>query len=115
MQPAYPAARTAAARIRDHFARRLGGPPPHAAEHVAALPATHAMETIIDAAFWASLRREEAYVPRISLAFVEPGTVKSPLNFERRLPLTPESLARLAPAVERPGVHLGVWVDEDQY
>jgi hypothetical protein len=28
------------------------------------------------------------------------------------LPLTPASLARLAPAVERPGIHLGVWRDE---
>jgi hypothetical protein len=28
---------------------------------------------------------------------------------ERPLPLTPEELTRLAPAVERPGIHLGVW------
>jgi hypothetical protein len=28
---------------------------------------------------------------------------------ERRLPLTPANLTKLAPAVERPGIHLGVW------
>ncbi|HEY9282029.1 MAG TPA: hypothetical protein VIP46_01115, partial [Pyrinomonadaceae bacterium] len=31
--------------------------------------------------------------------------------FERRLPLDAASLAKLAPAVERPGIHLGVWYE----
>ncbi len=31
--------------------------------------------------------------------------------FERPLPLSATALARLAPAVERPGIHLGVWRD----
>ena len=34
-----------------------------------------------------------------------------PLTFERPLRLDPVSLTRLAPAVERPGIHLGVWRD----
>ena len=34
--------------------------------------------------------------------------------FENRLPLTPAILTKLAPAVERPGIHLGVWHDQDQ-
>ena len=67
------------------------------------------MEAIIDAAFWASLRREEAYRPKISLAFLPPEDAQHPLVFERELSLTPAILARLAPAVERPGIHLGVW------
>jgi hypothetical protein len=33
------------------------------------------------------------------------------LTLERSLPLAPAPLARLAPAVERPGIHLGVWPD----
>jgi hypothetical protein len=70
---------------------------------------------MIEAAFWASLRREEGYVPRISLAFVAPDGLKWPLRFERRLPLAAQSLTRLSPAVERPGIHLGVWRDGEQF
>ena len=66
---------------------------------------------IIDAAFWASLRREEGYSPKISLAFLPPDRAGQSLMFEQPLPLTPAALARLAPAVERPGIHLGVWRD----
>jgi hypothetical protein len=66
---------------------------------------------MLDAAFWASLRREEGYAPRISLAFAPPELTGRPLHFQRRLPLLPPALARLAPAVERPGIHLGVWSD----
>ena len=41
-------------------------------EHLASVPDAETIEAIIDAAFWASLRREEGYVPRISLAFLSP-------------------------------------------
>jgi hypothetical protein len=114
-QPAYPAARTAAARIRAHFARHLAASLPEEGERAAAAPDTAAIEAIIDAAFWASLRREEGYMPRISLAFVAPETVEWPLMFERRLPLAAQPLTRLAPAVERPGIHLGVWRDGREF
>jgi hypothetical protein len=66
------------------------------------------MEAVINAAFWASLRREEGYMPRISLALVAPGSVPRPFTFERPFPLAAPALTRLAPAVERPGIHLGV-------
>lgn len=114
-QPGYPAARAAAARICDHFHRHLAMLQPLQAEKAAQVPDSTAIEAIIDAAFWASLRREEGYMPRISLAAVAPESVKWPLKFERRLPLAAQPLTRLAPAVERPGVHLGVWRDEDGY
>jgi hypothetical protein len=78
------------------------------------LPDTQTVEAIIDAAFWASLRREEGYTPRISLAYFPPTQAKHPLLFERLLPLTPGNLSRLAPAVERPGIHLGVWPFNEQ-
>jgi hypothetical protein len=64
---------------------------------------------MIDAAFWASLRREEGFTPQISLAFVPPDALVSPLRLEKPLPLAPQSLTRVSPAVERPGIHLGVW------
>src|ERR1022692_927550 len=111
---AYPAARAAAGRIQSHFARHLAAQSLQPRGEAAALPDTAAIEAIIEAAFWASLRREEGYMPRISLAFVAPETVEWPLKFERRLPLAAQPLTRLAPAVERPGIHLGVWRDGEE-
>lgn len=110
-EPTYPAARAIAARIEAHFARRLGAARERGEAELASLPDARAVEAMLSAAFWASLRREESYAPRISLAFVAPEQVARPLRFERRLRLLPGSLARLAPAVERPGIHLGVWRD----
>jgi hypothetical protein len=114
-QPSYPAARTAATRIAAHFARHLEAP---SARHGGLAPATPdiaAIEAIIEAAFWASLRREEGYMPRISLAFVSSENVDWSLKFERPLALAAQPLTRLAPAVERPGIHLGVSRDGDQF
>ena len=115
MQPTYPAARVAAPRIRDHFARHRSTLAPEQRGSSAPAPDTAAIEAITEAAFWASLRREEGYVPRISLAFVAPEMVTSPLKFERPLPLAAQPLTRLAPAVERPGIHLGVWRDGENF
>jgi hypothetical protein len=70
-------------------------------------PAT--IERIINAAFWASLRREEGREPTISLAYLPPEAAGTALLVERPLPLDPANLTKLAPAVERPGIHLGVW------
>src|SRR5581483_2829325 len=64
-------------------------------------------------AFWASLRKEEGFVPRITLAFLPPSATQTALFFERPLPLDPGVLTRVAPAVERPGIHLGVWRTPD--
>jgi len=69
------------------------------------------LEAIIDVAFWASLRREEGRPPRISLALLEPEAAGQPLLFGQRLRLTPQVLIKLAPAVEHPGIHLGVGFD----
>jgi len=104
-EPAYPAARLAAPRLEEHFRRRLEEAGRDAPELI---PDADAIEILIDAAFWASLRREEGYVPKISLAFLRPDQTVSPLIFERPLPLGPAQLARLAPAVERPGIHLAI-------
>jgi hypothetical protein len=111
--PAYPAARAVAATIKDYFDRRFAvaktKPQPLAPQ-----PDAAAVEAIINATFWASLRREESYSPKISLAFLPPEASSQPMTFERPLELTPAILARLAPAVERPGIHLGVWHDQAQ-
>jgi hypothetical protein len=105
--PAYPVARRVSELIYPRFMRGLAQrderpDSPHR-------PDIADIEAMIDAAFWASLRREEGYVPTISAAFLDPDGARDPLRFEQPLPFAPDALARLAPAVERPGVHLGVW------
>ena len=107
----YPAARSVAPRVHAHFARYLDVARQQGIMPVATLPGVDQIEMMIDVAFWSSLRREEGYVPRISLAFVAPDQAAYPLTFERSLALGATGLARLAPAVERSGIHLGVWPD----
>src|SRR5438034_7650433 len=105
----YAAARMAAPRVWAHFARHLETAREHGRQVDTPLPDPLEMEAVIDAAFWASLRREEGYVPKISLAVLPPERTEHPLRFERPLPLVPAALAKVAPAVERAGIHLGVW------
>ena len=100
-EPAYPVARAGAAAVAAFYAR-LGSAPPMPED-------PSAVAQLLDAAFWASLRREEGRSPRISLAMVSPADAGQPLTFERPLALLPDALTRLSPAVERPGIHLGVW------
>ena len=111
--PSYPAARSVAGMVLAHFARHLAALRQHAPGELVQRPDAEVIEAIIDAAFWASLRREEGYSPKISLAFLPPDRAGQSLMFEQPLPLTPAALARLAPAVERPGIHLGVWRDRE--
>jgi hypothetical protein len=110
--PGYTAARAIAPRVEAHFARLLARERASPLLRTASLPDVEAIEAIIDAAFWASLRREEGYVPKISLALLSPEQAVHPLIFERALALKPSALVRVAPAVERPGIHLGVWPEE---
>ena len=78
---AYPPATAVAGRLEQHFAQQDGVPAPDAG----------AIAAVIDAAFWASLRREEGYAARLSLALLAPEHVGAPLRFERPLPLSPEA------------------------
>lgn len=107
--PAYPAARAVAATVEAHFAHHLASARKRGQQDLAPQPDASVIEAIIDAAFWASLRREESYAPKISLALLPPEQAGQRLMLERRLPLAPDVLTRVAPAVERPGIHLGVW------
>lgn len=107
--PSYPASRVVAATMQEYFASHLAAASPQERQELAPAPDAATIEAIIDAAFWASLRQEEGYFPKISLALLPPEQAGQPLTFERPLPFTPVALARLAPAVERPGIHLGVW------
>jgi hypothetical protein len=95
--------------VQEHFARHIAAARQQEQENLAPQPDASTIEAIINAAFWASLRREESDFPKISFALIPPEVAGQPLTFERLLPFTPVNLARLAPAVERPGIHLGVW------
>jgi hypothetical protein len=108
-EPAYPAARTVSAKVQAYFARHQRELGAQRQQRTACVPDARSIEAIVDAAFWTSLRREEGYVPRISLAFLSPAEAVHPLIFDQPLTLDPATLARVAPAVERPGIHLGVW------
>jgi hypothetical protein len=106
--PAYPAARALAPRVHKHFARHLEDALATGRDQLAALPDIDAIAAIVEAGFWASLRREEGYTPRISLAFVDSEQAAHPIRFAHPLPLDPAALTRVAPAVAPAGSHLGV-------
>lgn len=112
--PSYHAAQAVAITIEEHFARYLAAAREQGRHELARHPDAKVIEAIIDAAFWSSLRREEGFSPKISLAFLPPEEAGQPLRFERQLSLTPAALSRLAPAVERPGIHLGIWRNGDE-
>ena len=84
-------------------ARRLGE------DGLAPQPDARSIAAIIHATFWASFRPEEGRFPKISLAYLPPEAARQPMVFEHPLPLIAGVLRKLAPAVERPEIHLGVW------
>jgi hypothetical protein len=106
---AYPAAATVAPVLHAHFGRHLEDAKERGRGTLASLPGVSEIAEILDAAFWTSLRHEEGYVSKVSLAFLEPRQAAEPLIFERSIALEPAALAKVAPAVERAGIHLGVW------
>ena len=107
-QSSYPPARAVAGRVLAHLSHQAEMARGRGETDLATAPDVNEVEAIIDAAFWASLRREEGYTPTISLAFLPPNRAVRPLTFEPRLSLAPDALARLAPAVKQSGIHLGV-------
>ncbi len=104
--PTYAAARIAADRIHRYFERNPLPP----SECLATLPDPATLASLIDIAFWTSLRREESFTPRITLAFAGPEQVSKPISFATPIPLVPADLTRMAAAVERSGIHLCVWL-----
>ncbi|HTI60273.1 putative sensor domain DACNV-containing protein [Mucilaginibacter sp.] len=113
-EPAYKAARSVSGAIEKHFEEQLGAAALRGETNLAPAPQSRSIAAIIDTAFWTSLRKEEGRSPKISLAFLLPEQSEQPLVFEKRLRLTPEILTKLAPAVERSGIHLGVWQDDGE-
>lgn len=108
----YPAAAAVAPELTEHLAAHLAGARARGLRDFAPIPDTATIEALVDVAFWASLQREEGRSPKISLAFVPPDAAGQPMVLERRPVLNARDLAKLAPALERPGIHLGVWPED---
>lgn len=113
-EPSYLAARMVAETIETHFADHLAQAQELGEQQLATACSANIIEAVIDIAFWASLRREEGRPVSISLALLKPEQAGKPLIFGNRLRLTPQNLVKLAPAVEQPGIHLGVWYEDDE-
>jgi hypothetical protein len=112
--PTYQAANVVAPIVEEHFVRHLEEARKNGETDLAPKPDAYAVAAIINATFWASFRPEEGRFPKISLAYLPPEMSGQPLLFERPLPLTAGVLMKLAPAVERPEIHLGVWTFGDE-
>ncbi|HEY8224009.1 MAG TPA: hypothetical protein VIG25_01945 [Pyrinomonadaceae bacterium] len=113
-QPTYEAARIVAPIAEELLSERNADARARGETNLAPVPEAAAIQAIVDATFWSSFRREEGHFPKISVAFVPPEQVSQPLFFETRFNLLTSVLTKLAPAVERPGVHLGVWSYDGQ-
>lgn len=112
--PTYQAASFAAPPVEEHFSRHLNEARKRGVDGLAPAPDAQAIANIIDAAFWASFRPEEGRFPKISIAYLPPEDAGNPLMFAQPLRLTPSVLRKLAPAVERPEIHLGVWCFDNE-
>lgn len=110
----YSGARLVAEAVETHFLYHHKGIESHYTQQLAPKPSAQVIEAIIDTTFWSSLRREEGRSPKISIAFLPPGLAGHPLVFEQKLPLSSKILTKLAPAVERSGIHLGVWYEGNE-
>ena len=108
-KPTYQAATAVAPAVEEHFVRHLAAARERGENGLAPHPDCESIAAIIDATFWASFRPEEGRFPKISLAYISPEDAVQPLMFASPLPLNAGVLTKLAPAVERPEIHLGVW------
>lgn len=105
----YRAAQKVAPVLEEHFRRFSTA---QAEKSHAPVPDALQIESILDVAFWASLRREEGYSPKVSLAFLPPDYADHSLQFEHRQRLSTENLTKISPGVERPGIHVGIWHEQ---
>lgn len=109
----YLAAKSVSAMVEDHFSILISAAKARGKTPMAPIPEAVFIENLLDVAFWSSLRREEGHSPKISLTFLSPEHAEQPMLLEKRLPFNAYVLTKLAPGVERPGVHLGIWHDND--
>jgi len=113
-KPTYKAANTVADKIEQHFIKLHANAAAQGEEDLATQPDRKTIESLIDVAFWSSLRKEEGHSPRISMAFLPPSQTSKPLKFAKPLPLNANTLTKIAPGIERSGIHLGIWEEDGE-
>ncbi|HEY0897077.1 MAG TPA: hypothetical protein VGE15_11045, partial [Sphingobacteriaceae bacterium] len=114
--PTYKAAREVSSAVAEHFRGYTAAAIARGARNLAEAPSVQVVEAMVDIAFWTSLRKEEGNSPRISLVYLSPEQAEKNLVLTKPLQLTPENLTRLAPGLERSGIHVGVYLfDHDLY
>jgi hypothetical protein len=72
-------------------------------------PSRPQLEALIEAAFWASVRRDEGRPVSFALAYVEPEEGNTSFIFKQPVPFATEGLARLGPAIQNSDARIGVW------
>lgn len=112
--PTYEAAKNVSETVAAHFAHHHAKAVQRGEVSVAPVPDKSVIEALIDIAFWCSLRKEEGVSPRISLAYFSPDHPHKNLLLQQPLALTPSNLTKLAPGLERPGIHAGVWLQNGE-
>lgn len=109
----YQAAKFVAKTVEEQFSKNILAAHERGTTNLAPVPCAAVVEAMIDTTFWASMRREEGQSPKISLAYLPPELAGEPLLFAQKIPFSSYSLTKLAPGVERPGIHLGIWHEND--
>src|SRR4051812_9079827 len=75
------------------------------------LPSVDDLTDLLQASFWASLQKEENRPVTFSVAFIPPDAGPNAYVFEEAVPFSPESLVKLAPALQISKAHIGIWPD----
>jgi hypothetical protein len=108
-QSPYHAAREVAITVEKHFTQHLALARLNKAKNLAPAPNVKVIEAIINTAFWTSLSHEEGIYPKISLALLPLEQAKDAVRFSEPIAFSPDGLTKLAPGVESPGTHLGIY------
>lgn len=111
----YQAALTLVETVQKHYSKYVASTQRPEGPTQATQPHAEVIESIIDTAFWTSLRREEGLSPKISIAYLSPEQSTQPLLFGQRLELSTDTLTKLAPALESTDIHLGVWYEKELF
>lgn len=77
------------------------------------IPTESQLRVLLETAFWASLTPEEGRYSTFQLTLWKRSDVGRHFAFRREEPLEVALLARLAPALDREDVEIGVWPDKD--